>query len=268
MLNKAIEEDKVEIINYCLSEPIINIFIIADIESYGFSSKLQDIWYQRKNNHIVGLVLRYHTSLIVYSKDLDMNFELIPILLEKLDIDVISGKSTVIDKLYKLLPDNYKRKNMNFCEYKIPNALAEVSADIIIAKTNEAMDIAISYGSIPEFKHLYSEDVNKRYEQIYNRISSGEGKHFLIRDRLGILAHGNTTAENSFSGMIGGIFTREEERNKGYGSQIISALTKDLLSKNKTVCLFYENEKEGKIFKKLGYEVIGYWTVLGRINNG
>ena len=267
MLTKASEKDRKEIINYCLSEPIINIFIIGDIENFGFSSEFQDIWYQRKNNKIVGLILRYHNSLIVYSKDLDMDFNLIGDLLDEFSIDIINGKSTVIDALYEFLPGNFNRKNMNFCEHKHSTALAEITEDIKIANKDEAMDIAIAYGNISEFKYLYSEDVNKRYEQIFNRINSGEGKHLLIRDESVILAHGNTTAENSFSGMIGGIFTREEERNKGYGTQIISALTKDLLSRNKSVCLFYGNEKEGRIFKKLGFEIIGKWTVLGRIKD-
>jgi len=268
MLVKAEEKDRQEIIDYCLNEPTMNIFIIGDIENFGFSSQFQDVWYERKDKNILGVILKYHNSLIVYSKDLDMDFGLVPKLLEEIYVDTISGKSTVIDGLYGVLADSYKRKDMNFCEHKNPASLAKITKDIKLADKDESMDIAIAYGSIPEFKHLYSDDVNERYKQIYNRIASGEGKHLLIRDELGILAHGNTTAENSFSGMIGGVFTREEERKKGYGTQIITALTTDLLNRNKSACLFYGSEKKGSIFEKLGFEIIGKWTVLGRVKNG
>ena len=264
MLVKATESHREEILNYCLEEEVFNIFIIGDIENFGFSSEIQDIWYEKEDDKIMGIALRYHTTLIVYSKDLNMDFSLITSIADNMNIENISGKSTVIDKLYPYLKGNYSRKDTKFCQHRDINALKEVEEDIKIAKEENAMEIANIYGKIPEFKSLYSSDVNIRYKQIYNRISTGEGKHLFIKDSLGIVSHGNTTAENSNSAMIGGVFTREDKKRMGYGSQIVSYLTKDLLNRKKNVCLFYENKIEGQFFSKLGFETIGNWTVLRR----
>lgn len=264
MLIKGIEKDRQEILDYCLKEPIINTFIIADIENFGFSSEIQDIWYERKQGKIVGVVLRYHTMLIVYSRDLDMDFSQIEVIIDENDIELISGKGTVIDVLYPYLLDQYSRKDTQLCQYIDDHPLQEIEEDIEIATEADAMEIAISYGEIPEFDHLYSSDVNIRYDQIYNRIVSGEGIHIFIKDEKGIIAHGNTTAENSYSGIIGGLFTRKDKQNRGYGDLIISYLTRYLLNKNKHIALFYEDSTMDGFFKKNGFENIGIWTALRR----
>ncbi|WMM25888.1 GNAT family N-acetyltransferase [Tissierella sp. MB52-C2] len=262
MLVKATENNREEILNYCLEEEVFNIFIIGDIENFGFSSGIQDIWYEKEDDKIIGIVLRYHTTLIVYSKDLNMDFSSIRAITDNMNIENISGKSTVIDKLYPYLKGNYSRKDTKFCQYKDIGGLKDIKDDINVSDEKDAMEIAAAYGEISEFKALYSSDINIRYNQIFNRISTGEGKHVFIKDNLGILSHGNTTAENSHSAMIGGIFTRQNERRKGFGSQIVSYLVKDLINRKKNICLFYGNEEEGKFFMKLGFEIIGNWTVL------
>lgn len=264
MLLKGRENNRKEILDYCLEEPVVNTFIIGDIENFGFSSELQDVWFEKKESNIVGVALRYHTMLIVYSKYLDMDFTQIERILDSYNIEVISGKNTVMDKLSHYLNGEYTRKDSQLCQYIRNQPFQGAKEDITIARGEDAMEIAISYGDIPEFEHLYSSDVNIRYDQILSRIVSGEGIHVFIKDEKGIIAHGNTTAENSYSGMIGGLFTREDKRNYGYCSQILSYLTTYLIGKNKEVALFHENSIEDVFFKKNGFENIGIWTMFRR----
>lgn len=264
MLIKAREINRNDILNYCLDERIINTFIIGDIENFGFSKDFQDVWVDIKDNEIQGVLLRYHTMLIIYSKMLNMDFSVVQPIIENYSIEIISGKSSVIDKVYPNLKGKYNRKNNNLSQIKNIDGLKDLTEKIQVATEDDAMEIAQTYGEIQEFKDLYSRDLNNRYNQIYNRISSGEGKHIFIKDEEGIVAHGNTTAENSFSGMIGGVFTRKNMRYRGYGSQIVSYLVRDLMVRNKEVALFYSDEKEGAFFRKLGFEDMESWTVLGR----
>ena len=234
---------------------------------YYQESDIQDIWYEKRWGKVLGIVLRYHTTLIVYSKDLDMDFSPIESIVNSMNIEVISGKATVMDKLYPYLEGSYTRKDTKLSQHIDVNLLQDIYAKIELAKPEDAMEIAICYGKIDEFRQLYSSNVDIRYTQIYNRIISGEGKHVFIKDDSGILSHGNTTAENRYSGMIGGILTREDMRYKGYGSQMVSYLTKDLLNKKKEVALFYDDEKTGEFFTKLGFKNIACWTVLRREKN-
>ena len=264
MLIKASEIDKDLLLDYCKSESIFNIFIIGDIENFGFSSFYQDVWYEMNDKRIKGIALRYHKNLIVYSQLLDMDFSLINSLLEEYHIDIISGKNDVIDKVTPYLKKDYTRNDLVFCKHSDMDSLSRVLENIVIAEESQAMDIALAYGEIKEFENLYSDDVNERYTQISTRIRSGEGKHMMILDDKGIVCHGNTTGENSLSGMVGGIFTRNDLRNKGYASAITSALVRDLNSRNKEVGLFYKGQSEGRLFTSLGFEKIGIWSTLRR----
>lgn len=267
MLIKASEKDRENILNYCLKEPIFNIFIIGDIENFGFSSPYQDVWYEESKEEIRGVVLRYHNNLIIYSYLLDLDVSLIYPLIDQYNIEIVSGEEEIIDKIEASLWGKFFRNDMNFCQHEKTSSLVEIKEEIIVASDKDAMKIAIAYGDIEEFKFLYSRDVDKRYEQILERIESGEGKHFIILDHKGIISHGNTSAENTMSAMIGGIFTRKDKRNKGFANQIIFALVKDLKNRNKEIALFYKNEKEGQIFKKLGFKQIGNWSTLRRIKD-
>jgi len=264
MLIKAKEKDRSMLLDYCKSESIFNIFIIGDIENFGFSSPYQDVYYQMDKDQIRGIGLRYHNNLIVYSKLLDMDFSLINNILARHEIDLISGKACVIDKLYPHLRGKTSRNDLVFCKHFYMDMLSPDIDNVIVANENHAMDIAISYGDIEEFKNLYSNDIKERYKQIHTRIKSGEGKHFLMLDDLGIVSHGNIAAENTLSGMLGGIFTRFDLRNKGYGSALTSALIRDLKSRDKQVALFYKGRVQERFFKGLGFKEIGTWSSLRR----
>lgn len=264
MLIKASEKDREKILDYCSTEAVFNIFIIGDIENFGFSSPYQDVWYEEKGGVLTGVALRYHDNLIVYSHLLDMKFDLIVPLIDQYNIEIVSGNGRVIDKIAPILSKGYNRNDMSFCKHEDISRLKEAKQDIRVASEEDAMKIAISYGEIDEFKALYSSDVDERYRQILNRINSGEGKHLMIIDDIAIVAHGNTSAENTMSAMIGGVFTRQDMRNKGYANQIISALIRDLKGRDKEIGMFYKDKKQGRIYKNLGFEEIGIWSTLRR----
>ena len=44
MLIKANEEHRFKIMDYCKAEPSKNLFIMGDIENFGFNSDFQDVW--------------------------------------------------------------------------------------------------------------------------------------------------------------------------------------------------------------------------------
>lgn len=58
-----------KVINYLKREPDFNLFIIGDIERYGYDNYFLDIWADiDKKGHIEGVLLRYFEYLIFYSQ--------------------------------------------------------------------------------------------------------------------------------------------------------------------------------------------------------
>jgi predicted GNAT family acetyltransferase len=265
MLTKGTKDDRSRILQYCMSEPSINTFIIGDIEIHGFETDFQDVWIQTQEGRITGIVLRYYDNFIIYSHKLDMAYAEVVDLLKSAHANIISGKSSVMEPLAVLLGNAFTKKELFFCELQGPSKLSFSMTEVKIATRSEAREISFAYGEIPEFAGLYSSDPELRFQQIANRIESGEGTHMIIREDGRIISHGNTTAETTVSAMIGGIFTLPEFRNAGLASKIISALCTRLLDQKKSVCLFYDNEDAGRIYQRLNFKVIENWTILGRI---
>lgn len=287
-----------------MAEPNINIFIIGDIETHGFESDFQDVWVQTtqdillKNgdetalNPLTGIVLRYHDNFIIYSEKNDMDFlevlDFLQIQSKTHQVNIISGKKSVVEPIYLALGKDYSKREMSFCALKDASKLLSDTSKTQIATISDAREIAETYGQIAEFAGLYSADPEQRYQQIAKRIESGEGVHVVIKadckisptDDVPIIAeangsiiaetdgiiisHGNTTAETSVSAMIGGVFTLPEHRRNGYASTIVSALCHELIRKGKSACLFYDNPESERLFQKLGFETIENWTILGR----
>ncbi len=247
-----------------MKEANINIFIIGDIENYGFERDFQEVWMQKDQKNITGIVLRYYDNFIIYSEKLDMNLSEIMDLLIISEVSIISGKQAVIELLYPLLEEKYSKREMFFSELKDKTKLLLDTSGVLVAKLTETHEIATAYQQISEFKSIYSDNLEKLNQQIASRIQSGEGVHMLIRENGKIVCHGNTTAETRSSAIVGGIFTVPEFRSKGYASKLVSALCKDLLKRKKAVCLFYDNENSGRLFKRLGFESIEKWIILGR----
>lgn len=262
MLIKATEQDKKMLLDYCNDEPSINLFIVGDIELYGFDSEFQDVWYQMDNGEVKGIILKYHDNFILYSKD-QLNFEEIIEILGKYQPPIISGKASIMNRLYELVKDHYTKRVMNFAELISDEKLTVNIDDVKIARVADARDIAIKYGDIDTFRHLYSDDVNEREKQIANRISSLEGIHMFIKINDDIISHGNTAAETETAGMIGGVFTVEDFQRRGYAKKVVTALSKNLINRKKRACLFYSSEASEKLFKQLGFKDIDQWVVLG-----
>jgi predicted GNAT family acetyltransferase len=264
MLTKATEIHRELIMNYCLAEPNINLFIIGDIENFGFDTYFQEIWIQTLDDKLVGIVLRYHDNFIIYSKDLDLEINEIERLLSTRDVKIISGKLTVIDLFYPAVESKYSKRDMYFCELISTAKLVKDTSEVEIAEDIDAMEITLAYEQIQEFSGLYSSGIDSRYEQIASRIKTKEGIHVFIKKDGKIVSHGNTTAETSVSAMVGGILTIPEYRKQGLSSKIISALCENLYLRGKSACLFFDNPEAGEIYHKLGFRDIDKWAILGR----
>lgn len=262
MLLKATEDHRESLLEYLTEEPSINIFIIGDIERFGFDSDFQEVWIQTGGQGLSGVVLRYHDNFILYTKTV-LECEPILALLETYEVGLISGKAAVIDQIYPLVSERFDYKAMNFAELTSTESLSEDKGSVKTASEADALAIATAYGHIEEFKQLYSSSVSERCKQIENRIKSGEGTHVFITENDRIVCHGNTAAQTDVSAMIGGVMTLPGYRRRGLARQVVSRLCSDLISQGKTACLFYNGIGPESLFMSLGFKEIDKWIVLG-----
>ena len=69
----ATENDRNKIIEFCSLEPEFNLFLLGDIEHYGFDNPKCRVFYNDVDGKINALVLSYLKYINVYTRKNDMN---------------------------------------------------------------------------------------------------------------------------------------------------------------------------------------------------
>lgn len=249
MIYKCAENHKDLILDFLENDPITNLFVIADIERYGFDSLDQDVWaYTNDLDEIKGLLLRYKDIAIpVHGKEF-LGFDtFLPLLQSLNEINVISGEKLAIEQYEIYFPELEQIETiLSVCEELIESPkkmhLVEklVRADIpAYLSWQKACFETVSESELVLTEMLDNEDVLI---------------HIIKNDRNEIISSGRISAESSKAAMITRIGTVKSEESKGYATMITTSLTRYCLDNAKVACLFYHNSKAGCVYHRLGYQ--------------
>ncbi|EQK41991.1 acetyltransferase family protein [[Clostridium] bifermentans ATCC 638] len=242
-----------QIIEYLIREEDFNLFVIGDIERYGYDNQFFNIWGDFNTvGDINGLLIQYFDLLTLYSydnRDLTCFIEHI----NSLPFSNINGKIETLKYIEPYI--NYNRKRIvNFCVLKNISYLKEHKLDSDVKK--------IRFGKIGKILSLY-EDINEfqkpTIQSIRENLRTGRG-YYIEKDKK-IVSMAKSTSESTTHAMIVGVGTHPMYRNKGYATKCIVKLCNNLINEKKKPCLFYDNEDAGKIYKKLGFKEVGQWVI-------
>jgi predicted GNAT family acetyltransferase len=237
----------------------MNLFLIGDIENFGFDKDFQDVWGQfNKTGELEGILLRYHNNFIPYYKDEHFDNEVFKRIIKyyKKGNAIISGKESIVKNYRSIFPYKKTRK-MYFCEMRDDRKIRANKKPVRIAKTDDAVRICKMINTIDEFTNASEPTIVKQ------KIQDKSGRVYYIEDKNGdIISVSQTTAENSQSAMVVGVATKDEHRRKGHMNECLSKLCRDVLAEGKTLCLFYDNPEAGGVYHKMGFEPIGKWMMI------
>ncbi len=260
MIRLLNENDRAEVLDFLSAEPSINLFIIGDIEAFGFQEDFQTLWGQyTEDGALEGVLLRYHESFITYFTDPKFDItEFANILFSHKGHIMLSGKESILKRFTSVLPAHQFRSTY-FCELISPDDLkhTEDISNIKIATEEDAERVYRLILQIEEFEAMTS------VERIRHKIKTGTGRIYYIENEEGLMVSvAQTTAENSKSAMIVGVATLPDYRCKGFMSGCMSKLCKDVMAEGKSLCLFYDNPKAGRIYHRLGFQNIDNWAMV------
>lgn len=261
MIRKLTTVDKSEALSFLGVEPAINLFIIGDIEAFGFDQSYQELWGQYDDlGQLEGILLRFHEVHIPYFRKSDFDTRGFKNIIKAYDGDVMmSGKGQIISKFDDILP-NHKRRSTYFCEITNSNDLHKGPyEDIKIAKVEDSKKIYDCIEKIQEF----SSSVND-LSRIESKFNTNSGRVYYIEKGDEIISISQTAAENSMSAMVVGVATLDEFRGQGLMSRCLSKLCLDVIQEGKSLCLFYDNPDAGKVYHKIGFKTIDTWTMVSK----
>jgi uncharacterized protein len=272
-LHRLDETDRRRLLEYATQEPEYNLFLIGDVENFGFDADFIDVMAYEPNGVIDSILLRYHRSYIPYSHN--AGFALDPLLqaLRSSDVQVLSGKKDVLDRLAPHLEgfawrDSYLMKLGRNQLNKAMNRPEPLGVSLKEATAADVPAIVDMVDGIEEFAGTRAGTREERISQLARPIEKG-ASHYVFYEHQGrVVAVAGTSAENSISAMVVSVATLPAWRGLGLASRLVSHLAGTLLeSRLQYLCLFYNNPEAGRIYRRLGFQDAGRWVLATRQNS-
>jgi uncharacterized protein len=258
IIRKLTRNDHDQVLSFLSEEPSINLFIIGDLEVFGYDYDFQDIWAEfNDQGEIIAVLLRFYQSFIPYAKGEFNVAKCVSIINSFPKPAFLSGKTDIVKKFeaFKELQLG-KKQDTFFAECTSTEFLGETNLDVKKASNDHIGQIMSLRRSIDEFT------IGDNAEEMLRTSMESNTARTYYTEEDGIMTSCvSTTAENSMSAMIVGVCTRKNFRRKGLATSIMKKLFKDVLDDGKILCLFYDNPEAGRIYKRLGFKDIGKWTM-------
>ncbi|MFC7063078.1 GNAT family N-acetyltransferase [Halobacillus seohaensis] len=260
MIRRLTQEDDKSCQELLSQKPAENLFIIGDIENFGYEQDFQKLWGDfGENARLKAVLLKYHNNYIAYA---DENFDaegFAALINQDPEFMQLSGMKAITEKILPHIV-HYPKKTRSLYYAKcnhIKKLEMEVDTTYVKRATvNDILRLVELQNQIPEF-----EEDSSREHSIRKGMENNSARTYFVEDGPKMVSSASTTAENSMSAMVVGVCTHSDYKQKGHASACMKKLCEDLLSEGKLLCLFYDNPEAGSIYKRLGFEDIGMWMM-------
>lgn len=260
MIRQLTEKDRQQTMDFVSDKPAENLFIIGDIEGYGFDSDIQKVWGDfNENGEMRGVLLKYDQNYIPYAPGEYDAIGFAEIMNGDEDFTYLSGIEDIVAKLSPYLekaPESPRVLYYAKCETAEKMPELPVGLEVKKAVPDDASRITDLMKSIPEFTGGNFNAETKR-----QNLEKGFARCYYIEDDGVMVSSASSTAENSQSAMIVGVGTLPSHQKRSYASYCMSGICTELLSEGKMLCLFYDNPAAGNIYKRIGFVDIGKWCM-------
>lgn len=260
MIRKLVEQDRHLTMQFVSAKPAENLFIIGDIEGYGFHSDIQTLWGDfSESGELRAVLLKYDQNFILYAPKSFDHEGVASVINQDSNFTYLSGIEEMVNKITTYITREPKKPRvMYYAKCETADHLPEIPADMLIEKAvpEDAGPIIAQMKAIPEFAQGNYSVENKRMS-----LEKGLARAYFIKEDDVIVSSASSTAENSQSAMIVGVGTLESHQNRGLASYCMSKLCRELLAEGKMLCLFYDNPAAGSIYKRIGFVDIGKWSM-------
>ncbi|BAW18575.1 N-acetyltransferase [Mycoplasmopsis bovigenitalium] len=262
MLRKANELETKKIIEFLNQDSENNFFLIGDIEAFGLHSNIHTTFIFELESKIKYVILIYNQTLLYFDPYYLIDEKIINYFIEKEGVKNINISS----KMFENLSVFFNQKNRFDVHKQIISKLEQkIIQDKNIATKAQSQDIELIVKSrmkIDEFKD-FRNDYEKELKLYKQAFDSNVSNPFIIKINNEVVSCALIAINAANISIIGGVFTLEEHRKKGYASQVVSAVSNFVIENNRIPMLFYHNQKAGKIYEELGYKPIGHlYTIV------
>lgn len=246
-MREATEEDKKQILQFLQMDLKNCIYLYIDIMNYGVCSENMKVWIDMEGEEMSLVVMKYYDSFQIYSRQSELDSTAVAELLKKYPVAMISGRRDLMEQLAKECPDYKATYGVVFVMDRYRNMQAKT--EILRATEADAEEIAELICSDDELGRHYT--VEGLATQLRDRIGTGTGRSYIIRENGVIVAHTATYAEAEGIAVVSGTIIKPECRNKNYYILISNYMMEQLAKEGKTAYTFSISEKMIQYHDKL-----------------
>lgn len=262
MIRKLEENDRSKVLDYLYKSASLNIFIIGDIEAFGFEQDFQSIYGEfDQEKEYISVLLFYRENVIFYSHIDQFNSEWIKIL-DTNEYSYFSGRLLLMELIYPHL-EGFEYKEMYFSEAK-DYALLKSDKNLFIKELESREDACKVYDILSSIEEFNVSKQTKEHFVEGKMKSISMGATYYIEEDGKAICTVAATAETTKNAMIVGVATATSARKRGLATKLMIHLMNEYKQKNKYLCLFYDNPKAGAIYKRLGFKDTEKWVMMNK----
>ena len=238
------------------------IYIYIDIVKYGVEHSDIKLWYSETNKEINGVVMKYYDSFQLFFVDVEQDKQEICRILEENPVKTISGNEELIKAIEKYFSDTYVANYgivVKETKYKKLPGFDKVEP----ASISDCEAIAHLMCQDEEFGNNYEETELAR--QLKDRMQTGMGKSFILRENGEIVGHVATFAEVDDLVVQSGLIVSKKCKNPFSGLILHEYMKSVSLDAGKTVFAFRIKEEMQKYEKSPGTIICGNYGKLTKV---
>jgi predicted GNAT family acetyltransferase len=247
-------DDTDDLLDLLYQDPYYNIFMIGNLENMGLDHPDLDYWGSFRDGQLVGALMRYRAFWNVYDAG-GADLKGFAWLMDRRgDVQALHGHDKLIARLARLLRDYEvkEKRRLHFCR------LSELKPALTSSHSVRRATLA----DLPALVAFYSDaEEMSRDEQSVRRCLE-QGRIFVTTAEGRIVSAALTNTETQNLAIIGGVYTPPNSRYQGYASACMFAICQDLVADGREACLCYDDPVAEGIYRRLGFEKIGYWRML------
>ncbi|WP_187355440.1 GNAT family N-acetyltransferase [Paenibacillus tengchongensis] len=264
MIRKLAEADREAVLSFLGAEAALNLFLIGDVENYGFSQEFMEVWGETEGEDgpLKAVLLRYYSSYLPYARG-PFNVEGFAALIgANTKAEMISGSAQVAEAFRGQF--NFRlQKQMHFSELAaMTEEVGQACRNTQITVKKAGIDDVEAICALTDIIEEFAGSGGGMRTGLRQSLQSGTGRTYYAERDGKVIACASTSAENSLSAMIVGVATHPDYRKQGLARSLVAQLCSDLLAEGKSLCLFYDNPKAAELYEHLGFRRIGSWRMM------
>ena len=230
------------------------IYMYIDLIIYGIEEPFIDLWYEKDVNGVCFVVMRYHSSLQIYSHNNSVDYSALMQIVKTYHIKIINGKVSLLSNLQNSLSSYTLKSGWMFRGKMKKELFIDEHVLVELAVPEDAEEIATLMCSSEQWSNTYN--VKDLALQLKERMESGMGRSFIIKDNNKIVAHDATFAETPDLVMASGLIVKEEYVDRMYAAILGAAMDRIFLAEGKEKFFHISDKRRMRMYQLIGHELI------------